>query len=239
MISIHSEYAFLGQLDPESLGVCTRLFCTGFSFRHVHFFARFWKGGLDAGPVGIQGGLGNFQITEVHGLPANGEARRHTVLFKQVVAAPSGVVVHLSKHGIAHHFHADGVPGPGLNWSGEPSKYYGLIGTVVVVVVFLDRDGLGRDHDPRHVIFHRVDGETGALCSLEFHFVFDHEVGQFVWQSGDGSVLVFWFFSAAQHSVDGFPLSLCALPWITKVGVEFAFVDDLPGNRQQRFFSRR
>ena len=170
------------------------------------------------------------EVAEVDGLAGAGEAGGGFGGGEEGVAAPGGEVIDLAEEGVANHFHADFVPGAGLEFDGEDGVGDGFVGAFVVVVVAAEGDGVGGDVDAGHVVFDRVDGEAGGFGAFEFEFVFDDEVGDGAGHAEDGAVFVGGEFGAGEGAVDDFPFAFGGFPGGGEWGVEFAFEEDFAGD---------
>ncbi len=175
------------------------------------------------------------EVAEVDGLAGAGEAGGGFGGGEEGVAAPSGEVIDLAEEGVANHFHADFVPGAGLEFDGEDGVGDGFVGAFVVVVVAAEGDGVGGDVDAGHVVFDGVDGEAGGFGAFEFEFVFDDEVGDGAGHAEDSAVFVGGEFGTAHGAVDDFPFAFGGLPGGGEWGVEFAFEEDFAGDGEEGF----
>ena len=197
------------------------------------FFAGLWEGGFHFFPFGVEGGFVDGEVAEVDGLAGAGEAGGGFWGGEEGIAAPGGHVVDLAEEGVADHFHADFVPGAGLEFDGEDGVGDGFVGAFVVVVVAAEGDGVGGDVDAGHVVFDGVDGEAGGFGAFEFEFVFDDEIRDLVGHAEDGAVFVGGEFGTAHGAVDDFPFAFGGLPGGGEGGVEFAFEEDFAGDGEE------
>lgn len=174
-------YGLFSLLFGSGLAFAFCFACPGFgSGGWGDFFAGLGEGGFDGFPGGVEGSLAEGEVAEIDGLATDGEAGGGFGGFEELAAAPSGVVIDFAEHGVADHVEADFVPGARGEIGREACEDDGFIGAFVVIVVTLDGDGLGRDHDACHVVLDGIDAEAGGACAFELELVFDGEVLEFI-----------------------------------------------------------